>query len=213
MKKAFFKEHQGAAFGLVSANIFTLIFALIFNWDIADILWVYWGQSVTIGLFSIKRILSLKDFSTKNFKINKRSVKPSKSTKRQVAFFFTFHYGFFHLVYMAFLLSFSANLIFSQVISICICVFAFIFEQLQTHRKNVEFDQNTCPNIGTLMFLPYLRIVPMHLTIIFGGFCLSSGNSFLGSFVLILFLTLKTISYLVGFYIETYLTRKQPRAV
>ena len=41
------------------------------------------------------------------------------------------------------------------------------------------------PNLGTLMFLPYLRILPMHLTIIFGMI----GGS---TFSILFFMSLKT---------------------
>ncbi len=35
-------------------------------------------------------------------------------------------------------------------------------------------DAQGTPNIGTLMFTPYLRVVPMHLTIVFGAVALGS---------------------------------------
>ena len=34
---------------------------------------------------------------------------------------------------------------------------------------NRDLDRQGTPNIGTLMFTPYIRIVPMHITIILGG--------------------------------------------
>ena len=55
-------------------------------------------------------------------------------------------------------------------------------------------------NIGELMFFPYARIIPMHLTIIFGGIFLFSGIA--STFVLILFLGLKTVADLVMHFIE-----------
>jgi hypothetical protein len=49
----------------------------------------------------------------------------------------------------------------------------------------VEADLGGRPNIGTLMFMPYLRILPMHLSIILGAVL---G----GSTAVLFFLALKT---------------------
>lgn len=50
------------------------------------------------------------------------------------------------------------------------------------------------------MFFPYARIIPMHLTIIFGGMFLYLG---IGSvFVLVLFLGLKAVADLIMHIIE-----------
>jgi hypothetical protein len=51
----------------------------------------------------------------------------------------------------------------------------------------VDADLRGTPNIGTLMFVPYIRIIPMHLTIIL-GVMLEDG---LG---LLLFGSLKTVA-------------------
>jgi len=56
---------------------------------------------------------------------------------------------------------------------------------------------NRVPNIGTMMFFPYLRIIPMHLTIIFGSDYAKGSSG-----ALILFLVLKTIADLIMHMIE-----------
>ena len=61
-------------FSLILSNLITIGFALALNLDIMTILWVYWSQSVIIGLFNFFRILSLKNFSSRGLKVNGRGV-------------------------------------------------------------------------------------------------------------------------------------------
>ena len=60
-------------------------------------------------------------------------------------------------------------------------------------------DQQGRPNIGGVMFLPYLRIVPMHLTIIVG-----IGAGYTGGVVL--FGALKTLADALMHWIEYRIT-------
>ncbi|NIP29465.1 MAG: hypothetical protein GTN99_09095 [Candidatus Dadabacteria bacterium] len=53
------------------------------------------------------------------------------------------------------------------------------------------------PNIGTMMFFPYARILPMHFTIIFGGSIAKASSK-----SLVLFLVLKTLADLIMHMIE-----------
>jgi len=80
---------------LLFSNAITIFFATKEGWDISTILWIYWFQSITIGLFNFVRILQLKKFSTEGFEINGRPAEPTRGTKNFTAFFFLFHYGFF----------------------------------------------------------------------------------------------------------------------
>lgn len=52
------------------------------------------------------------------------------------------------------------------------------------------------PNLGKLMFAPYVRIIPMHLTIIFGGFIAAAGSFFSADTnlaIIVLFTVIKTV--------------------
>src|SRR3989344_790985 len=67
------KQHvliDPSTISLVFANILVIFAALFEHWDTATVLWIYWLQSVIIGLFTFVNIITLKDFSTQNFKIN-----------------------------------------------------------------------------------------------------------------------------------------------
>jgi hypothetical protein len=45
----------------------------------------------------------------------------------------------------------------------------FVFAQYTEHRRAVAADRGLRPNIGAMMFLPYVRVVPMHLIILIGA--------------------------------------------
>ena len=68
------------------------------------------------------------------------------------------------------------------------------------------------PNIGFIMFAPYARIIPMHLTIIFGGFIGAAGSIFSTNTnlaIIILFIGIKTIVDLITHSIDFRKLMKQ----
>jgi len=106
-----FRADSSALFLLIS-NLITIFLAVYERWDLSEIMWIYWGQSVIIGYFNRKRILGLKEFSTSGFHINDQPVKPTKKTQKTTATFFAIHYGLFHLVFCFFV--WSKTFIFQQ---------------------------------------------------------------------------------------------------
>lgn len=184
---------DGSIWSLLAANVLVLVISYLEDWSLANMLLVYCAQSLVIGVSYFMRMLSLDKFSTKNFKINNRSVKPTKATKIQTAIFFAFHFGFFHLVYLIFIFSGEygdpgLNLGFY------LCCIGFIINHGYSYRYHRDSDRSGTPNIGTMMFTPYARVLPMHLTIIFGA-AMSGGG-------LLLFGVLKTGADVVMHLIE-----------
>lgn len=185
---------DSSSISLLSSNFIIIILAVAQRWEIATVLWVYWMQSIIIGIFQFLRILSLKQFSTENFKINNQPVKPTTNTKIFTAFFFTFHYGFFHFIYAIFLTSVVAKTP-ENFLSILIGSAIFFLNHLYSFIHNKINDEKLTPNIGKLMFAPYIRIVPMHLVIIVGAILGNQAK-------LIFFLSLKTLADLITHIIK-----------
>jgi len=200
---------------LITINGVLLYFYYSGTLDALTVVWIYYCQSVLIGIQYFIRMMSLHQFSTKNLKSNSRPVPETNAGKRSTAFFFLFHYGFFHFVYFIFLLvitagadhiSFDRNLVYTSVLG-------FIGNAIISLVSQIRQDRETVPNIGTMMFTPYLRIWPMHLFIII-GFVNDQFFSGLipGLDVFVLFMILKTCSDLL-FYIvtnKTWLQRRKP---
>jgi len=196
---------------LILTNLFIIFNAFFETINLYAIMWVYWSQSVIIGAFNFLRILQLKEFTTKGFRINGRPAKPTKGTKSFTAFFFLIHYGLFHIVYAFFLFSgpiFTAlrttpalGSVFNPMEALKTLLFIvggallFFINHLISFRVNKKpFGEK--PNIGKVMFYPYPRIIPMHLTIILGGFL------YAGKEVVILFLILKMLADVIMHVME-----------
>ncbi|GGD09114.1 DUF6498-containing protein [Aquisalinus flavus] len=168
---------------VVLGNLFIIGLAKIQGWPLGEVLWVYWLQSIIIGVVHFFRLLALKDFSTENFTMNGRSVEPTQGTKISVAIFFAFHYGFFHIVYGVFLLVQYGEDLGNAGIGLAVIVF------LVSHIASLISGgkaEDVKLNIGSMMFMPYLRIVPMHLIIMLGGVYAGLG--------IVLFMAMKTIA-------------------
>lgn len=201
---------------LIFSNLIVIVFAVVDNLSAVDILWIYWTQSVIIGIFNFIKILSLKEFSTEGFRQGGKQVQPTKATKISTAIFFLFHYGFFHVIYAIFIGSFSTfgrlsntandtNYILYASLTFFVCYFIEFINS-----KNEPND--TLPNLGYLMFAPYARIIPMHLTIILGGFIGAAGGFFSADTnlaIIILFTTIKTIVDLISHSVDFKSTIKQ----
>lgn len=176
-----------SGFGIVASNLLVIVFALVEDWSLGSMMGIYWAQSVIIGIFQFARILCLKSFSTKGFTSNGSPVPETPQGKRGTAFFFAVHYGIFHLVYLIFLLTGKggggAD---TGVFWFAVSVLAFLVSHALSFSRNVRADRSRRPHLGALMFLPYARILPMHLTLILGQQLDSNTLS------LILFTSLKT---------------------
>ena len=204
------KFYSDASFWiLLGANIFAIFIAFIENWSLAEIMWMYWGQSIAIGIVNVIRLVRLKDYSADNLKINKTPAVKTPFLKYFMAGFFCVHYGFFHLVYALFLFSFDLMANFN---SILFGVGIFFVDHAFSYFYNESRDLEKKRNIGTIMFFPYFRIWPMHLTIILlGGLDFLSRQIFNENiFALFFFLFLKTIADLGMHVVEHNYSKPRP---
>jgi hypothetical protein len=133
------------------------------------ILWIYWVQSVLIGLFTFLDILTLKKVAPGSWKEDGKEMSDAKA-KGCASFFFLFHYGFFHFGYLIFLFVFvkaEGRFDFNFfTLSVITCFLGLLINFI---RRKTTYA-NTPGNIGSMFILPYLRIIPMHLTILLPAF-------------------------------------------
>ena len=185
---------------LLLSNFATIAMALIFDWSLAIVLWIYWFQSVSIGIVNVFRILLIKGSKFPEFKFGIFLKVMGVIGKLFTAAFFTVHFGLFHFVYAIFLATlFSAGITAYDFTYIALAGLLFFVSHLISFiideaRGKEETD------MGRAMFRPYARIVPMHLTIIFGSVLLSLTTT--PKVVLVFFLLLKTAADLAMHFSE-----------
>ncbi len=200
------RRADASALAILAGNLFTIGLALWQGWDLGPLLWVYWCQSVTIGFFNFLRMMKLQDFTTEGLTSNGRPVPETPAGKRSTAIFFLFHYGFFHLAYLVFIAAHGSGFDPGDWLWVAAGALGFLASHSFSFRYNVAKDLEGRPNLGAMMFIPYCRIVPMHLTIIFGGAMAKS------QLALLFFLVLKSAADQLMHHVEHAMMRKSLRA-
>lgn len=162
---------------LLVVNIYCIVYYYDNPGEFISVIWVYWAQSVLIGVFNFFDLLTLP--------------KPGRDNKQEYisgsrgcsASFFLIHYSFFHLVYLFFL----PNPVYKIDLNFfCITIAAFSFNLLAQFIRHKQLQKGHRVSVGTIFFMPYLRIIPMHLMIL--------GPAFFHVSPSIIFLILKTIA-------------------
>ena len=144
---------------------------------------------------------------------------PTRATAISSGIFFLFHYGFFHVVYAVFLGAFStfsySNSESSDTKYLFISSGVFFVSYL-IEFINSKKEKDDLPNIGFVMFAPYARIIPMHLTIILGGFIGAAGGFFSTNtnlLIIILFTSIKTVVDLITHSVDLKALKKQTASI
>ncbi|MBU4502414.1 MAG: hypothetical protein KKA79_07495 [Nanoarchaeota archaeon] len=186
-----------SSWSLILANIVTLVWAIKESRPLASLMLVYWVQSVILGFFQFIKILSLEKVPIKNISFSGETLESTRKTrtlltkissfkkapdviqktKILIALIFAFHYGSFHLYYLSFL----NKTVSTQLI--LVTGGTFFINHLFSYLYNKEADEKQEKSIRQIMVYPYVRILPMHLTIILG----SIFNIFFGGIVAIIF--------------------------
>lgn len=192
------KQKDNSFWLLLVSNLLTIFFAIKEHWGISSVIWVYLFQSIIIGLFNFVRI-----YKSEGLSIDGRIEKDPLALKEKnfLAFFFLAHYGGFHFMYLFFLLIRIQNNTF-QWFHILFLTLIFFLNHLYSYFYNRPTDTRKQESWSMMMF-PYARIIPMHLTIVFG---FSSPQS-----ALPLFLGLKTLADLFMHAVEHGFFRSEKR--
>lgn len=176
-----FRSYDTGLWANLAMNLY-LVYEYVKTPAIIDtVIVVFYVQSVLIGVFNALDI----------FTVTHAAKKERKSmSKGCMGLFFMFHYGMFHLVYLFFLPSVIniknidwhfALLAFYLVLTSCFITF------IQDKWRN----RTEAINVDALFFMPYARVVPMHLVILVPKFLNISAP--------LLFLLLKTLADVVSY--------------
>ena len=153
---------------LFLSNIFIIFLAVYYKWDFAEMLWIYWSQSIIIGIFQIIKIIDVKNYSTTGLTFN-LTIKNPFLVKLYLILFFIINYGIFHWVYY-FFIRYAFKLEIVDYYPIIISCIIFLINHLYSFLSNRISDREKWKNLGQMVNLAYIRIYPMHFTLIFSGF-------------------------------------------
>jgi hypothetical protein len=177
---------------LIAANLVSIVLAVIYSWDVKTLMLIYWSQSVIIGIFQFIKIMNLKNFSTEGFGSTNVIVGPNQATKNHVLRMFPIYYGIFLIGYLLYF-----GLDFLRLLpAIILPVAIFLINHYISYRQHKGENQNKVLNIGILMFLPFIRTVPMHFAICAAVYLSHSAAT------LIIFLVLKMIADVIMHIVE-----------
>ncbi|MBS3913324.1 MAG: hypothetical protein KG003_02405 [Bacteroidetes bacterium] len=151
-------------------------------------IYIYLFQSLLIGLVHIIKL---------NFY---RFAPASRSTDwknpHAISIFFAVHYGFFHFIYFFFIPPENLNwnvILYGTAINGTV----IIYNSFRHYRQESDGHYNA----NDFMFLPYVRIVPIHIAVIIGGFLSALTGNFVAVFVVLAII--KTAMELLLEYIQT----------
>lgn len=134
------------------------------------LIWLYWAQSVMLGAINILDILTVRKVNThEQFKSEGKMVTTSFTRRVPSALFFMLHYGFFHAGYFVFLLTMKKSGP-VQWDFFRYFLYAFLAGQIITFVQHKIQQQKEETSLSRLFATPYIRIIPMHFTIILSGF-------------------------------------------
>jgi hypothetical protein len=173
-------------------NLAIIVYYLYHGTGFKTLVWIYWCQSVLIGFFTFLQLITIKVLDGDDKDISQVKAYGGRGC---MGSFFAFHFGFFHLGYLIFLFTITDihERIDWQLFEFS--VGAFALDQLWSFIKLKQWGQTHQLNGGLIFFLPYARIVPMHLTILL--------PKFIGVPQMGLFLVLKMFADLLMYVIST----------
>jgi hypothetical protein len=200
---------------LIAVNLFNIIMAVIFKWNIFDVMIVYWFQSISIGIFTFYRLYTypLEQIERemddgKPLEVNDLAVTSPGMAKIIIAGFFAVHYGLFHLVYIIFIVGFAYSEGFPlDLLGGLIGALLFFINHLYSYLYNKGEGESMTEagpgnslrsagvSIADIFSKPYTRIIPIHLTIMAGAAIshLITDGPFQSIAILLIFMGLKTI--------------------
>lgn len=153
-----------AALLIIFFNVF-IFWLPEFNWSkTLSLVWLYWFQSVLIGIVHFFKLLIFKFKEPVN-------PKPNEIKGRVfISIFFLIHFGFFHFVYTFFLGTKGVDWVLVQEGIVFLAIGTALNTIMNYKRENS--GENT---MAMFMMKPYVRIFPIHLAIILGSMAGGTG--------------------------------------
>lgn len=154
---------------LVIANVFPLIGVLFFGWSLFAIIFLYWFENIVIGLYNIVRMNKATGGGpNKKYEMTVNG-QPRMMGKASFSGFFAMHYGIFTFVHGVFVFTLFGPPDISLYYVGAAVLFLFISHGASYYFNFIKKEEYKRVTAEDLSWQPYLRILVIHITIIFGG--------------------------------------------
>lgn len=197
-----FRKPTLTHFSIIIVNIIPIIGIIFFGWTLFSILFIYWFESFTIGIFNVIKMFFCRTFPVSRIKNDNVKIPNLNGSGVEIFLgmiyipFFMFHYGMFlfgHLIFINAIQSImnnSVNIFQQNYEGIIFPVVAIFLSHAVSFFSNfIAKKEYKKTSIAGLMISPYKRVVVMQITLIFGTFILMLTS--IPTFVVILFIILK----------------------
>lgn len=162
---------------LIAANALVLLQIARSVITVGEAMWIYWFQSVIIGAVNATRMLAA------------REARAGLAADRiSGALFFAAHYGLFHYAYFMFLSQYHAR---PNRLMLALNIAPFLIAQLSSLFRDPRAVVSGSRDLFVMMLKPYLRIIPMHITILLGR-----------GLAPLFFVSSKTLADLFGYWLD-----------
>lgn len=188
------------SFSIYATNLIPILGVIYMDWDILYLIFIYWAESIFIGLFNVFKILIAQGETKSN---KGYSEKIGIGGRIFIAGFFTVHFGFFCYVQINILLGIFntsalqsdsiwglAEYLFSGdggFVALGVLFASHLYYFISEYLIKGEYKT---ADPGVMMFVPYVRIFVQQFAAIFGGIFVTAFN--LPILLLILLQILKT---------------------
>lgn len=155
---------------LVIVNLFPLLGALLFGWSLSDTIALYWFENVIVGFYNVLKMRRATGvpLDATNLKLNGKPY--TASMKGSLVGFFILHYGLFttvHGIFVFVMFGTPQQSPISLLVAFCALVLSHGISYQTNFVQKREFEKVSAPD---LVFIPYKRIIILHIVIILGGF-------------------------------------------
>ncbi len=177
--------HSLSSLALIAANLFPLLGIMFLDWEIGEIMLLFWAESAVIGFYNLLRMAQLASWAILFY-----------------GPFFIGHYGGFMVGHLLFIYAFfgdklaegadiSISDLVTDMLRLAPALLGFFISHGISYFSNFHGRREYIGrNVGAQMRQPYKRIIIMHITIIFGGFLVMLLETTLPALLLLIVLKL-----------------------
>jgi len=156
-----------SAWTLVLTNVVTISAAFLEHWPFSTIIWVYWCQTLIIGVFAFLRAIALTDLTVAS--VDRIRLRFTLKGKLRAGAFFLSHFTVVQLFLTFVLWQVIGPVTSVNGIILLSTSLLFFTNHLFSYIYNGKKERVVHKNLGVIVLRPYLRMLPLFVAFLFAG--------------------------------------------